>query len=95
MLPTPATVSFLTSDVLSSPCIDVAIVDDMDYEGNHTFTMTIDAVTSPAIGSGDEVIVTILDNNGKKKSSFKFIIAKYDLSHRCPCSHDRLSVICN
>ena len=73
ILPDPATVTFLASDVLSSQCINVTIVDDMDYEGNQSFSIGIDSVTFPAIAVGDEVFVTILDNHGES-DRFSLII---------------------
>ena len=69
ILPIETSVMFLVSDVPSPPssmCIDVVILDDDDYEGNQTFTMTIigTSLTPPAIISGEDVVITILDNNG-------------------------------
>ena len=66
ILPIETSVMFLVPSSNSSLCIDVVILDDNDYEGNQTFTMTIGAsLTSPAlISGGGDMEIKILDNDG-------------------------------
>ena len=33
-------------------CIDVSIVDDLDLEGDHTFTVTLGGTNTPSLGGG-------------------------------------------
>ena len=53
---------------LSQACIDVAINDDEDLEGDHTFTVDLGATSVPALGGGlgtpSSTTITIQDPEG-------------------------------
>ena len=53
---------------LSPACIDIAINDDDDLEGNHTFIVELDATSTPALGGGlgtpSTTTITIQDSDG-------------------------------
>lgn len=65
-LPFPSQVEFpaLTSGT-SSQCMEVAIVDDEDYEGEHTFVLSFLPDTMlPVNISTVATVITIIDNGG-------------------------------
>ena len=53
---------------LSQACIDIAINDDDDLEGDHTFTVELGAASTPALGGGlgtpSATTITIQDPDG-------------------------------
>ena len=53
---------------LSQACIDIAINDDDDLEGDHTFTVELGAASTPALGRGlgtpSTTTITIQDPDG-------------------------------
>ena len=68
MLPAVTTVTFLVVDSPSTGqdiCIDVTIVDDTNFEGDHMFTMMFDTLSPPATSTGSPATITIGDNGGK------------------------------
>ena len=66
----PTTVSFLESEnpqTGDGRCVNVMITDDENYEGDHTFTMSLGPLTvSPSLATiiGGSATVTIQDNDG-------------------------------
>ena len=47
---------------------NVSLIDDIIYEGNEDFTLTIDPSSLPTgvtVGNPDQATVTIVDNDGK------------------------------
>ena len=53
--------------------ITVIIIDDDDYEGEHTFMMMFTA-SSPAITMGGSASITIQDNDGITSNVYIYII---------------------
>ena len=45
-------------------CITIDIVDDMDFEENHSFSVSIMNITPPIGFAGELASVVIQDNNG-------------------------------
>ena len=66
ILPTPSSVEFPASaNGSNTQCIEVAIVDDLDYEGDQMFnTSFLLETTLPVIISNRITEVTIIDNGG-------------------------------
>ena len=46
-------------------CITIDIVDDMDFEESHNFSISIMTITPSIAFSGELTSVVIQDNNGK------------------------------
>ena len=69
-LPTPAQVTFLDANNPASgsvQCLPVTIIDDDDYEGDHSFMVAFGALSvSPTLATttGPSAQVTIQDNDG-------------------------------
>ena len=64
----PYTVTFPAG--MTSVPFDIAINDDMIFEGNEDFILTIDPASLPTdvsvtVGSPNQTTVTIVDNDGK------------------------------
>ena len=52
-------------------CIDIAIIDDDDYEANHDFSLSIHLSVSPTLATvGPNAIITIQDNGGKNNIQY-------------------------
>ena len=51
-------------------CVAVTINEDMNYEADHVFTMTMGMLASPATVFSDTINITIIDNNGKGVSVY-------------------------
>ena len=68
LLSTPASVTFLASDMPSSgstECIVLTIVNDNNYEGIHSFTLDIEPLSPPATTDGRSSVIRIFDDRGK------------------------------
>ncbi len=54
----------------SSSCVNIQVLDDDNFEGDHFFTVAINASSAMpgpqyvVIGTPDELIVNIMDNDG-------------------------------
>ena len=64
--PTPPTLTFVSSSTtnLDTLCTNITIIDDANYEGNHTFVVEIGAIAEPSIltNTTNNVTVLIQDN---------------------------------
>ena len=70
MLLAPTTVTFTDG---APRCVNVMITDDENYEGDHTFTMSLGPLTvSPTLATivGGSASITIQDNNGNFPNYF-------------------------
>ena len=68
MPPAPPMDTFMENVAVNGDmiCIDIAIIDDDDYEADHDFSLAIQLSVSPTLATvGPNSIITIQDNGGK------------------------------
>ena len=68
MPPAPPMDTFMENVAVNGDmiCIDIAIIDDDDYEDAHEFSLAIQLSVSPTLATaGGNAIITIQDNGGK------------------------------
>ena len=56
---------FVSGAAPDTQCITIDIVDDMDFEESHNFSISIMTITPSIAFSGELTSVVIQDNNGK------------------------------
>ena len=68
-VPTPPTVTFTTGAMNGAiECLNITLIDDDNYEGNHSFTAEIDSIVPATLDidiSNSSATILILDNNGE------------------------------